>query len=118
MQTNHKERLKIEEVEIIEREIEEEVRAEVEEIFEKKKREIGVEATLKLSFLADFPIIGEYVYGEAFPPEKRVVLEIYAPYATKRKIMKVICEELLHIKHPEILDHGPKLQKMMEEYAR
>jgi hypothetical protein len=98
------------------REFEEELGKEIGRIFERKKREIGIEATLKLSFLEDFPIIGEYVYGQAFPNEKLVVLEVYALYATKKEITRTICEELLHIKHgPWTLEHGPEFWKMVEE---
>ncbi|MEM2915274.1 MAG: hypothetical protein QXH91_07740 [Candidatus Bathyarchaeia archaeon] len=99
------------------RKFEEELGKEIGRIFERKKREIGIEATLKLGFLEDFPIIGEYVYGQAFPNEKIVVIEVYALYATKKEITRTICEELLHIKHPE-MKHGPEFWKMVEEAVK
>lgn len=99
----------------IERRIEEDTRKEIEKIFENKKRMLGVEARLDLCFLGDFPIIGAHVYGEAFPSEKRVSLDVFAPDATHSEIVKIICEELIHIKHPEFLNHGPKFWKLVRE---
>jgi len=98
----------------IEREIEAEAEMEIERIFQEKKNKLQVEATLELTFLQDFPMIGEYVYGEAFPLEKRITLDIYAPMATRRAITKIICEELMHIKHPE-LSHGARFWRLVRE---
>ena len=100
-------------VESVESRIEAEARRDIERIFEEKKRKLGIEASMKLTFLRDFPIIGEYVYGEAFPTEKKILLEVYAPYATGRMMAKTICEELMHIKHPE-LKHGVRFWRLVE----
>lgn len=101
----------------IERKIENAVRKDAERIFEEKKRKAGVEATMELNFLSDFPVIGEYVYGEAFPAERRVVIDVYAPMATRRSIMKIISEELVHLKHPE-LSHGTKFWRLVRGVTR
>lgn len=91
-----------------------EIKKQIERTFERKKKKLGVEVTLELDFLDDFPVIGEYVYGEAFPAEKRIMLDVFAPLATKKEITKTVCEELMHIKHPE-LKHGPKFWKLVRE---
>ena len=85
-------------------ELEAAVRREVERIFEEKRHKLGVEARLELGFLDHVPIAGKYVYGEAFPHERppRVRLEVFAPDATTAEITRTVCEELLHVKHPEL----------------
>lgn len=87
-------------MERIEAETEEEIR----KIFEGKRRRLGVEARLEVGFLDHVPIVGKNVYGEAFPFERpsRVRIEVFAPDATIKEITEIVCEELLHIKHPGI----------------
>lgn len=94
--------------------IEMEIKKQVERTFERKKKKLGLEATLELDFIDDFPVIGEYVYGEAFPKECRVTLDVFAPFATNKEITETVCEELMHIKHPE-LKHGPKFWRLVRE---
>jgi hypothetical protein len=100
------------------RDFEDEVRRDIERFFEEKKRELGVEARLQLEFLDHAPIVGKNVYGEAFPFEKppRVSIEMFAPDATNKEITKVVCEELLHIKHPELSEE--KIRGMVPACAR
>ena len=84
--------------------LEAEIRDEVERIFGEKKRRLGVDAKLDLHVetVEAPPIVGENVYGEAFPSERppRVWLEVFAPDATTAEITRTVCEELLHVKHP------------------
>jgi len=85
--------------------LERELRREVERIFEEKRRKLGVEARLDLHVetIEAPPVVGENVYGEAFPFERppKVWVEVF-PEATAREIARVVCEELLHVKHPEL----------------
>lgn len=99
----------------IEREIEMKVRKDVEGFFEEKKRRLGVEASLELNFLGHTPIVGENVYGEAFPPEKKIVLDVFAPEATDEEIIGIICHELVHLKYPEIEDYSEELEEKIQE---
>jgi hypothetical protein len=103
--------------ELIERRIEEEVRRDAERIFEEKRRKAGIEATMELNFLSDFTVVGEYVYGEAFPPSGRIVIDIYAPMAAKEAVTRTICEELMHLRHPE-LEHGTKFWRLVRSLIR
>lgn len=88
------------------KELEAEVRRDVERIFEEKRHRLGVEARLDLHVetVEAPPIVGENVYGEAYPFERppRVHIEVFAPDATTKEITKIVCEELLHIKRPEL----------------
>jgi len=94
--------------------IETEVRREIEKIFDEKKKKLGVEAGLDLEFLDHTPIVDKNVYGEAFPERKRATLDVFAPDATTEEIESIVCEELVHIKHPE-LRHGPEFWKKVRE---
>ncbi|MBA7680298.1 hypothetical protein ES703_88612 [subsurface metagenome] len=84
-------------------ELEAGIRRDVERIFGEKRRRLEVDAKLDLHVetVEAPPIVDENVYGEAFPFEKppRVWMEVF-PEATTREITKIVCEELLHIKHP------------------
>ncbi|GAH90600.1 unnamed protein product, partial [marine sediment metagenome] len=86
-----------------------EIRRDVERIFEEKRHRLGVDAKLDLHVetVEAPPIVGENVYGEAFPFEKppRVWMEVF-PEATTREITKIVCEELLHVKHPELSEEA------------
>ncbi|MBA7700238.1 hypothetical protein ES703_108948 [subsurface metagenome] len=94
------------------RELEAETRRDVERIFEEKRRRLGVEARLDLhvELIEAPPIVGENVYGEAFPFEKppKVHIDVFAFDATTREITRTVCEELLHIKHPELSEEAIK----------
>ena len=98
----------------IELRIREDVRRIAERIFKRKRKKLKIEATLELNFLPDFPIIGEYVYGEAFPGEKRVKIDVYAPMTTNRALNETISEELTHIKHPE-LAHNARFWRLVRQ---
>jgi hypothetical protein len=93
--------------------IEKELRKDIRSIFEQKKQELGVDATLDLKFLNFTPIENEPIYGEAFPEEKRINIEVFAPDATKKDLTKTICEELLHIKYPQMLEHTQRFWGMV-----
>ena len=100
-----------------------EVRKKVENIFKNKMRQLGVKAGLQLNMVRSIwgpPIVGENVYGEAFPFEKppRVWLEVFVPDATEKKITKTICHELVHIKYPELKDGDPELERKIQACLR
>lgn len=84
--------------------LEREVGRDVARIFEEKRRRIGVDARLDLGFLDHAPVVGKNVYGEAFPLERppRVRIEVFAPDATTKEMKEIVCEELLHVRHPEL----------------
>ncbi len=92
-----------------EQQIKEDIEQETRKIFQKKKQLLDVEAELDLNFIDDMPMVGENIYGEAFPHEKppRVWLEVFAPDVTKKEIVETICHELIHIKYPN-LNHEDK----------
>lgn len=103
----------------IEKETWEDVRNEVEEIFDKKCKKIGVEAILELELIDRPPHVDEFfVYGEAFPEEHRIWVEIDSPEASTEEITETICHELLHIKSPE-LDHSSReFKRKVKEYMK
>lgn len=102
-----------------EKQLEAEVRRDVERIFEEKRRRLGVEARLELEFLDHTPIVGKNVYGEAFPSERppRVHIEVFAPDARTREITEIVCEELLHVKHPELSEEEIERRKLKLKLA-
>lgn len=73
-------------------------------------------AELDLEFIEKRPIIGENVYAEAFPEEKKIKLEIFAPDASKDEIEKTICHELVHIKRPDLSHNDPRFDKEVNHY--
>jgi hypothetical protein len=93
------------------------VEEEIERIFEEKKKKLRANATLDLRFIDDVPIIGENVYGEAFPFEKppRVWLEVFAPDARTAEIIEHICHELIHIQHPELGEENKEFKRRVRE---
>ncbi len=99
----------------IERMIELDVEREISKIFEEKKRKFGIDASLEVGFLGHAPIVGENVYGEAFPPEKRVVLEVFAPDATTESITEIICHELVHVEHPELKEECEEFRRRVHD---
>jgi hypothetical protein len=100
------------------------IRREVERVFESKRRKLGVEARLDLKLTRSVwgpPVVGENVYGEAFPSEKppRVWIEIFDPEdVTNKEITKTVCEELVHVKHPELTSHGPRFWGLVRACSR
>jgi len=88
----------------------------IERTFERKKEKLGIEAELDLQILDHPPVVDENVYGEAFPEERRVMIDVF-PEATTGEIEAVVCEELAHVKHPE-LRHGSKFWEIVEECKR
>jgi len=98
--------------------LESDIRTIIEKIFEEKQKSMGLEGvTLELSFPEDAPIIEKYVYGEAFPFEKppRIMLEVVVIDATLKEIKEIVCEELVHVKHPELKHGTPELEEKIWE---
>ncbi len=93
---------------------------EIKRIFEEKQRLIGTNAKLEISFIDDASVIGSFVFGEAFPFENppRVWLEVVAGDATSEELTKVICDELIHIKHPSLEQYGPGAMDEREEFTK
>ena len=85
-----------------------ELREEIIEVFNARTREMGLPADMELNIIEDAPVDGEYVYGEAFPEENRIWLEVVGPDASDDEIMETICHELVHLEHPE-LDHDSEV---------
>ncbi len=87
--------------------LEKELKREVEQIFEEKRRKMGINnLTLQVDVATDVwgpPIVDENVYAEAFPFENppRIWIRVW-PDATGKEISKTVYHELLHIKHPEL----------------
>ena len=69
---------------------------------------------MDLQFTEDAPIVDEYVYGEAFPNENKIWLEVVVPYASTKEITEIICHELLHIKYPELSHDSEAFEKMVK----
>jgi len=93
-----------------------EIRREIIRIFQIQSQKINVVANFKLSLIEYAPIEGEYVYGEAFPEEKRIWLEVVAPDASNYEITETIIHELIHLKYPR-LDHNSDIFNMkVKEY--
>lgn len=90
------------------RKIERETEKFVKREFERKRKLVGVDAELDLNFVDDVSTVGDNVFGEAFPDEEppRVWLEVFAPDATEKELTKTICEELIHVKRPDMEKHG------------
>jgi len=95
----------------------ENLRRKMEEIFDKKSKKIGLNAKMEIHFIEDAPIIGEYVYGEAFPDKNKIWLEVVAPDASIREITKIICHELIHLKYPELSHDSEIFEKLVRDYA-
>ena len=98
--------------------MENEIRREVEEIFEDRKQKLGLDAILDLEFNRSVwgpPVAGENVYAEAFPFERppRVWMEIFAPDVTKKEMEETVCHELVHIQHPELKKENKEFQRMV-----
>ncbi|MDO9538166.1 MAG: hypothetical protein Q7J68_07590 [Thermoplasmata archaeon] len=87
-----------------------ELRDEINRMFSQKAKKLSLNPTLDLNFIEDTSIIGENVFGEAFPNENRVWLEVVAPDASDKQILKILCHELIHIKHPD-WNHDSQLFK-------
>jgi hypothetical protein len=98
--------------------VEIDIMKEIDDIFENKKKEFGIEAKLDLIFLDHPPIVGKFVYGEAFPFERppRIRLEVVAIDATAEEITTVLCDELVHIKYPELEQYIPGTLEEREEF--
>lgn len=58
------------------------------------------------------------VYGEAFPEEGRVKLEVFAPKVKDEEIEWNICHELVHIKHPELSHNDPQFNEEVKQYLK
>lgn len=96
----------------------EDLRKDVVKIFQKKLKKFGIQATVELYFIEDPTIVDEYVYGEAFPNENRIWLQVVAPYASMREIKKIICHELLHLKNPKLDHNSKKFENLVRDYMK
>lgn len=102
-----------------ERRLEAMTRPLVERIFEEKKRKLGVDAVLELKFIWETPIVDKNVYAEAFPFEipPRVWMEVFAPDATTKEITEIVCDELVHVQHPELRHEDEEFKRRVRECA-
>lgn len=87
----------------------------IEDIFHKKSEKLGIRANLELHFTDYAPVEGEYVYGEAFPDENKVWLEVVALDASTTEIMEHICHELIHMKCPDLSHDSNKFKQMVRQ---
>ena len=94
----------------------EDLRKEMEGIFYKKSKRIGLNAKMEIHLIEDAPIVGEYVYGEAFPDKNKIWLEVVAPDASIKEITKIICHELIHLKYPELNHDSEIFKKLVRDY--
>ena len=78
-----------------------ELRNEINEMFSQKSEKLGLKPGLELHFIEDAPVEGEPVYGEAFPDENKIWLEVVAPDASNKEILKILSHELIHFRHSE-----------------
>lgn len=94
----------------------EEGRKRIEEVFDGKKAQMGVEAELELDFIDHMPGVDEPVYASAFPHEKppRVEMDVFLPDATDHDILETVCDELLHIKHPDLKQYDENYHERKE----
>ena len=90
-----------------------ELRREIIDIFDAKSREMDLEVDIELSIIEDAPVEREFVYGEAFPKEGRVWLEVVGPDASNEEIMETICHELVHLMRPEWNHDSEKFKSMV-----
>jgi len=84
--------------------INKDVELEIRKIFAEKSNLLGVTVNLDIHFIDNTPIVGENIYGEAFPFETppRVWLEVFAPDVTGEDIIEMVCHELIHVKYPHL----------------
>ncbi|MFW6008099.1 MAG: hypothetical protein ACOCP8_02435 [archaeon] len=88
---------------------------EIKRIFNKKLRMFSFDVELDLKFIKKRPIVDENVYGEAFPEEKRVKLEVFIYDISIEEIKKIICHELLHIKYPDLSHNDDKFEEELNK---
>jgi len=91
------------------------LRKDIEVIFHKKSEKLGIRANIELQFIEDAPIVWEYVYGEAFPDENKVWLEVVAPDASNKKITEHICHELIHLKFSDLNHDSEEFEEKVRE---
>ena len=93
--------------------------AEVDQIFQKKARKLRIVPRLDLHLIENASIVDAFVYGEAFPDQNRVWLEIVAFDASIQEITEIICHELIHIKFPKIshdcIEFDEKMKACMQD---
>jgi len=65
-------------------------------------------------------LLMSFVFGEAFPFEEppRVWLEVVALDASTEELSHVICDELIHIKHPEFEQYIPGTLQEREKFRK
>jgi len=93
------------------------VELEIRRTFSEKSNLLGITVILDIHFIDNPPIVGEAIYGEAFPFEKppRVWLEVFAPDVTREKIVEIICHELIHIKYPYLRHEDREFLERVED---
>lgn len=91
------------------------LRNEINEVFLNRSEKLGLNPRLELNFIDDAPVEGENVYGEAFPNENRVWLEVVAPDASDNEILEILCHELIHLKHPEMNHDSKSFEGMVRQ---
>jgi len=69
---------------------------------------------ITISLIENSSTMGMYVFGEAFPSEHRIWIEIVTTFATDKAIIKLICHELVHLKYPELF-HTAKFNKIVND---
>lgn len=110
-------------INVVKKTLEESLKQDVERIFNEKCRRLGfVDMVLQVDVATDIwgpPVVGENVYAEAFPFENppRIWIEVW-PEATNREIAKIVCHELVHIKHPELGEESEEFKKKVQTYMR
>ena len=95
----------------------EELEEEIAAMFHAKTKEAGLKAYLDLTIMEDAPIDEEFVYGEAFPDEGRVMLDVVGPYASDEEIMETICHELVHMMHPEWDHYSNEFEEAVRDFS-
>jgi len=96
----------------------EELRTDIERIFLRKMKKAGLFVSLDLHFIEDAPIVGDNVYGEAFPSEGRIWLEVVAPEASRREITETICHECVHMLRPDLDHDSEEFTRLVNELCK
>jgi hypothetical protein len=110
-------------IDMVKKTLEEKLKQDVERIFNEKCHRLSFgDIVLKVEVATDIwgpPVVGENVYAEAFPFENppRIWIEVW-PEATNREIAKIVCHELVHIKHPELAEESEEFKKKVQTYMR
>ena len=88
---------------------------EIENIFHKKSEKLGLRPDIEIQFIEDTPVEGEFVFGEAFPDENKIWLEVVAPDASTNEITEIVSHELIHLKFPELSHDSKEFEDKVRE---